>query len=497
MQGDQGFENAVDAGLAAGPGLSNVPQPGDTLVGKYRVERVIGSGGMGMILAASHMELGEKFAIKLLTSQHDSATVTRFLREARASARIKSDHSVRVTDVGTLDSGTPYMVMEFLAGMDLASVLCQRGTLPIDEAVDYVLQACEAIAEAHAAGIVHRDLKPSNMFLTHRFDGSPHIKVLDFGISKSMGKELQSENARITSTNTFLGSPLYMSPEQLGNPTAVDHRTDIWSLGVVLFELVAGEPPFEAQTIPLLSAKILHGPPVALRGLRPDVPDSLECAIARCLEKDPVRRFQTIAELAVTLAPFAKPHPRLSFDQVENKPEWLDVTQPQELGAVAGAKGNTGESMVVTGRSAANPSVRTASRTVTLWVAAAAMVTVLLFALYWALHLATPPTRPTEAAGTGGAIAPTAEPAKPEVRSAVSAPLASSEAQGTEPSPGAAALGDHDSSKLKRTGGRPAASGAARPSLSAIAPASGAANQPFPAPPPNAAVPEGPMDNRK
>ncbi|WP_437933169.1 serine/threonine-protein kinase [Sorangium sp. So ce341] len=288
---------------------------GQVIAGKYRVDRVIGIGGMGVVVAATHLQLEEQVAIKLLlpAAAHSRTLAERFVREARAAVKVKSEHVARVTDVGTLESGTPYMVMEYLSGSDLADALRAGGPMPPQIAVEYVLQACEALAEAHAAGIVHRDLKPANLFLTRRADGSPCVKVLDFGISKVA---TGGADPRITDTTAVMGSPLYMSPEQLKSARDVDARTDIWSLGVILFELLAGAPPFDGATMPQLCVAIMQGIPRPLASFRPDVPPALEAVIQRCLEKLPERRFRDVGALAEALAPFASGRARVSIDRI-------------------------------------------------------------------------------------------------------------------------------------------------------------------------------------
>src|SRR6266545_2072569 len=276
--------------------LDNPPQPGDVLAGKYRVESILGAGGMGVVVLVQHIELGQRMAIKLMTPgvNHDPQAAIRFLREARAAAGLQSEHVVRIFDVGTLDSGAPYMVMELLRGEDLSQLLSNVGRLAVSEAVDYVLQACHAIAEAHAMGIVHRDLKPSNLFLTRRSDGSPLVKALDFGISKAMSPEGDSQfSANLTTTSAVMGSPLYMSPEQVRNAKQVDARADIWSLGVILHELLTGTPAFHADTLPGICAAIIADNPPPLRSLREDAPSELEDVLNRCLEKSVKNRYQT------------------------------------------------------------------------------------------------------------------------------------------------------------------------------------------------------------
>ncbi|HEX9296239.1 MAG TPA: serine/threonine-protein kinase [Polyangiaceae bacterium] len=288
--------------------LDNPPQPGDVLAGKYRVESILGAGGMGVVVLVQHIELGQRMAIKLMTPgvNHDPQAAIRFLREARAAAGLQSEHVVRIFDVGTLDSGAPYMVMELLRGEDLSQLLSNVGRLAVSEAVDYVLQACHAIAEAHAMGIVHRDLKPSNLFLTRRSDGSPLVKVLDFGISKAMSPEGDSQfSANLTTTSAVMGSPLYMSPEQVRNAKQVDARADIWSLGVILHELLTGSPAFHADTLPGICAAIIADNPPPLRSLREDAPSELEDVLNRCLEKSVKNRYQTTREFMTALRPFA------------------------------------------------------------------------------------------------------------------------------------------------------------------------------------------------
>lgn len=279
---------------------------GEILAGKYRVERVLGVGGMGVVVAALHLQLDERVAIKFLLPEalSNAEAVARFAREARAAVKIKSQHVARVIDVGTLETGAPYMVMEFLKGQDLSNHLRQHGALPISDAVDFVLQACEALAEAHALGIVHRDLKPANLFLTTLADGSPCVKVLDFGISKVTNPAASGPDLGMTKTQAVMGSPLYMSPEQMASTRDVDGRADLWAIGTILYELLTGRVPFNADTMPQLCAMILQYPPDAPQSIRPDIPEGLTQVVLRCLEKDRNRRFANVAELAASLAPF-------------------------------------------------------------------------------------------------------------------------------------------------------------------------------------------------
>jgi hypothetical protein len=279
---------------------------GDLLAGKYRIERVLGVGGMGVVVAARHEELDQLVAIKFVRDESlaNDEAVERFLRESRAAARLRSEHVARVLDVGRLDSGAPYMVMEFLEGSDLGQVLTRDGPMAVELAVALMLQVCEAVAEAHAAGIVHRDLKPENLFLTRTVGGSPKMKVLDFGVSKSTSLTKDGKGA-LTRTRAILGSPLYMAPEQMRSSRDVDVRIDVWALGVVLFELLTLRSPFEAETMPELCLKVVGEPPLSMAELRPDLPPAIVAVIERCLEKDREKRFANAAELAMALEPFA------------------------------------------------------------------------------------------------------------------------------------------------------------------------------------------------
>jgi serine/threonine protein kinase len=303
----------VDSQSAAGV------REGEILAGKYRVDRVLGVGGMGAVVAARHLELDHKVAIKFLLPAllANQESVARFAREARAAVKITSEHVVRVLDVGSLDNGAPYMVMEFLEGDDLSGWLRTRGRLPIEQATEFLLQACVAIADAHSLGIVHRDLKPANLFCVRRNDGQLVIKVLDFGISKVTGGTHPSDSGMsVTRTSAIMGSPLYMSPEQVQSSKDVDSRTDLWALGIILFELLTGGVPFPGETFGEIAVKIAARAPLSLRGYRPDVPVGLENVMLRCLEKERDRRYANVAELAWALLPFAPERARSYVERI-------------------------------------------------------------------------------------------------------------------------------------------------------------------------------------
>jgi serine/threonine-protein kinase len=279
---------------------------GQELAGKYRIGELLGEGGMGTVFAATHLDLDRAVAIKVLREELGELPelVARLMQEARAAARIHSEHVCRVLDVGRLDSGAPYIVMEYLQGADLGSLLATGGPLGEAAAVDYLLEACEAVAEAHAAGIIHRDLKPENLFLAQRPDGNAIIKVLDFGISKATGEAKSRAPQTLTRPSSALGSPHFMAPEQMSAAHDADARADIWALGAILYQLVTGAVAFDGDSLPAVCAAVLESNPVPVRAWAPQVTPELEAAIHRCLRKNREERFRTVAELALAIAPF-------------------------------------------------------------------------------------------------------------------------------------------------------------------------------------------------
>jgi serine/threonine protein kinase len=286
--------------VGAASRAARLPNPGELVGTKYRIVRALGAGGMGVVYEAEHVTLGNRVALKILLPEmiEQEETVTRFEREARASGTLRGPHVAHVTDVDKTQQGLPFMVMDFLEGHDLSAELEARGRLPIDEAVDYILQACDAMIEAHGLGIIHRDLKPSNLFVVDE-GGLRRIKVLDFGISKIIG-----DDAHVTMTEISFGTPLYMSPEQVRSTKHVDARTDIWSMGVILFELLSGRTPFLGSTTAAAAAIVADRVP-SLMHFRPELPQGLEDVVLKSLEKDASNRFASVEEFVLALKPFA------------------------------------------------------------------------------------------------------------------------------------------------------------------------------------------------
>ncbi|WP_437619120.1 protein kinase domain-containing protein [Sorangium sp. So ce1151] len=314
---------------------------GEVIADRYRVERLLGIGGMGAVVAARHLALGELVAIKFMRAEYcgNAALLRRFQREARGMFRLKTEHVPRVYDLGTLAPRpggglpVPFIVMEHLSGNDLRSIVERRGRLPIDEAAEYVRQACVALIEAHALGMVHRDLKPANLFLTYRTDGTPLVKVLDFGVAKFTCAKPEDDGLEMTTARSVMGSRRYMAPEQMLTPKDVDLRADLWALGVVLYQLVSGALPFGAETLEQLVLVVSEQAPRPLRSARADLPEGFEEIVMRCLEKNRARRPGSARELAAGLAPFAlsgPPDATLPTAVHRSQPTftWLDESPP-------------------------------------------------------------------------------------------------------------------------------------------------------------------------
>jgi serine/threonine protein kinase len=280
----------------------NEIKTGNVLNGRYLIEEPLGSGGMGSVYAARHVKLGTRLAIKVLLPEllSDADAISRFGREARASAKIADENVVRILDVGQLDSGVPFMVMEFLEGQDAAAYLKEHGRLSVEHAIDAMLQSCAALGAAHAMNIIHRDIKPSNLFFVPRAAGRPLVKMLDFGVSKIVSSS-NHKASQVTKAGSILGSPGYVPPEQWFHTNTADKRSDIWALGILFYEFLTGRVPFEAPSVPVLATKIAYDPPIPPRHLRAEIPVDVETVVLRCLEKSPDNRFQDVTSMAVAL----------------------------------------------------------------------------------------------------------------------------------------------------------------------------------------------------
>jgi serine/threonine-protein kinase len=294
-----------DLPLASAP-VTTLLAPGDIVDGRYRITSFLAGGGMSSVYRATHMVLEQVVAIKVISPLIHAlpGMAQRFLREARAATRMKSEHVAHVSDVGTMPDGAPYLVMEYLDGSDLEAILEKGDEIPVEDAVDYVLQACEALAEVHGLGIVHRDLKPANLVLTCGADGLACIKLIDFGISQTDTPLAANELLALTSPDTVMGSPRYMSPEQMEAASKADARSDIYGLGAVLYELLTRKVPNDGETVNAIYAAATLGPPDAPSTLRAEVPRELDEVVLRCLRTDPAERYPDAAELATALAPF-------------------------------------------------------------------------------------------------------------------------------------------------------------------------------------------------
>jgi serine/threonine-protein kinase len=331
--------------------IENVVREGEVLAGKYRVERIPGRNGLGVLVQVRHMELGQEVTLKFLIPEACAYPefVHRFVREARSAVRIQGEHVARITDVGRLESGAPYMVREFLRGPDLAEVLKVRGPLPVMEAVDYVVQACEGVAEGHALGVVHRNIRPTTLIVTRRSDGTALVKVFDFAAAESLHVDPFTERAvSLVGTSAIMASLPYLAPEQIRDPHDVDFRADVYSLGAVLFELLTGTAVYSADAAPALLAQVAADPAASARALRPDLPGELDHIVLRCLAKNRAIRYGSVAELVIALAPYASQDSSSSIDHIvrlgkrtsklpdhsERRPSSLPPPTPTHLPAV-------------------------------------------------------------------------------------------------------------------------------------------------------------------
>ncbi|HYQ02725.1 MAG TPA: serine/threonine-protein kinase [Polyangiaceae bacterium] len=450
--------------------MSTEVHEGQILAGKFRIERVLGRGGMGIVVAATHLQLDERVALKFLLPEAliNPEAVERFAREARAAVKIKSEHVARVSDVGTLESGSPYMVMEYLHGEDLAGWVRRNGAMPMADAIEFLLQACEAIAEAHALGIVHRDLKPANLFVTRRVDGSPCIKVLDFGISKVTVPGVAPEFG-MTKTSTVMGSPLYMSPEQMSSSRDVDLRTDIWALGVILYESLTGRVPFEAETMPQLCGMILQDPPRPIRELRPDLPQGLQHAVLRCLEKNRERRFNNVAELAYALAPFGQPAAQRSAERISRVLGAVGISSAPGAAVAASSRPGSGTNTNFGASTEAKKS--RAPLVVALCALGALLGGAVLFLTHKTPALESVPEHPS-VTPVAAAPAPSAPASPPAIEPQLPAPSATAAPTASAPSPAPSAVTPKTKAKAKAVTTTPKPV-AAQPAAPAIDPLDG------------------------
>ncbi|MGC4094043.1 MAG: protein kinase [Polyangiaceae bacterium] len=304
---------------------------GQVLLDKYRIEELIGTGGIGFVMSATNIGLEERVALKFLRPEFISneEAVRRFTNEARLAAKLQSPHVTRVLDITSAEGVGPFIVMELLEGRDLNQILYEEGALPVERAVDYVLQACDALSAAHSRNIVHRDVKPDNLFLARQQQGADVIKILDFGISKLQADSKAGvRNPAMFQTVTALGSPSYMSPEQIRASADIDGRADVWSLGCVLYELLTAKHAFDAPTLMQVCAVVLERQPPPLRTHVPGVPAELEAIVLRCLEKAPEARFASVQELARALAPFASQPTREALGLSERSSEAPRLPSP-------------------------------------------------------------------------------------------------------------------------------------------------------------------------
>ena len=303
--------------------ISPYPKPGEVIDGKYEIQQMLGEGGMGAVTKAKHLLRRAPVALKFLSPSVlvTPGAVDRFLREAEAASRFESPHVVQITDVCKLPNGAPYLVMEYLEGRDLAAIIEEKGTVEVPRAIHFVLQILRALQAAHAEGIIHRDLKPSNCFVIHRDGDDDFIKLFDFGISK-IQKEGETKSGSLTQTNSALGTPLYMSPEQARSPRSVDKRTDLYSTAVILYELLTGWTPYfsEAGELTEILFKLFTAEPHPIEKVRPDLPPALCEVIHRCLARDLDTRPSSAAEMAELLAPFADDRSNFVLDRIRHPP---------------------------------------------------------------------------------------------------------------------------------------------------------------------------------
>ncbi len=348
LGGDDGLSSPTSTGPVSGPVTASLHAssdrsesgyaPGRILLGKYQIVRKLGVGGMAEVYQAVHLQLGSQVALKLPLGRHTTAVGgARLLREAQVAASLDPERVVRVYDIGTLEEGTPFIVLEYLAGKTLAEALSDSGRFPVKMAAHYVFEACLGLSEAHRRGIVHRDVKPSNLFVEVRPDGSEKLKILDFGIASIRAAAAHGDEVTtLTDSSVPIGSPPYMAPEQLRGVTDIDARCDVWALGVTLYQLVSGALPFRGSATALI-ASIVSDPPPSLRSFDREIPADLERVVLRCLSKDAKDRYASASELAEALRPFLDPSVLVSSTDRKSAPHASSGVTIRRVGIVVAA----------------------------------------------------------------------------------------------------------------------------------------------------------------
>ena len=293
------------------------PRCGSTLDERYRIVRRIGVGGMGVVYEGMHLLIQRRVAIKMLHAEYtrNHEILVRFRREAIAATTIRHPHIVEVLDMGTSPDGAAYMVLEFLDGRDWADDIEKAGAQPLGKTVRILRQVCDGLQAAHDKNIVHRDLKPENIYLARHGSNDDHVKIVDFGISKmtdppDAAPEPGKAQQALTKTGAAMGTPYAMAPEQMMGQKDVDHRADLWAIGVILFRALTASYPFDADTFPLLAVSVLTGEPQSLSKFRDDLPPEIQQIVTRLLEKDRALRFQSAREIRDALAPFESFEPQ-------------------------------------------------------------------------------------------------------------------------------------------------------------------------------------------
>ncbi|HEU5058777.1 MAG TPA: serine/threonine-protein kinase [Kofleriaceae bacterium] len=293
----------LDGGPVVAAAGADDPLIGRTIGGRYFIRRQLARGGMGAVYEAEHVGLDKRVAVKFILDRFgdDREALHRFHREARTASRIGHENIIDITDIGETEDERPFLVMEYLEGSDLDQVLRATGRMEPSRAVHIVAQVLRGLAAAHGHGIIHRDMKPANVFLTERSGVADFVKIMDFGISKVMAA--RDARVRLTETGVAMGTPIYMAPEQAEARPDLDHRIDLYAVGVMLYEMLSGEPPFNASSYLILVQQHVSSPVPPLAERRPDLPASLVRAVHKALEKKPERRFADALEFAAALPP--------------------------------------------------------------------------------------------------------------------------------------------------------------------------------------------------